>query len=83
VQVDARRVTIPSYGVKPGQSIAIDADSGIAPLATAAGELTGAIAPWLEADIDVLRGRVLRLPQRGEITTPVNEALIVEFYARR
>ncbi len=83
VSVDGRRVTIPSFGVKAGQSVAIDPESGIAPLATAASELTGAIAPWLEADIDELRGRVLRLPQRGEITTPVNEALIVEFYARR
>jgi small subunit ribosomal protein S4 len=83
VQVDGRRVTIPSFGVKTGQTVAIAPDSGIAPLATAAGELTGTIAPWLEADIDGLRGRMLRLPQRSEITTPVNEALIVEFYARR
>jgi small subunit ribosomal protein S4 len=83
VQVDGRRVTIPSYAVKPEQIVAIAPDSPVAPVATAASELTGAIAPWLEADIDRLRGKVLRVPRRSEITVPVNEHLIIEFYARR
>jgi small subunit ribosomal protein S4 len=73
VEVDGRRVTIASYGLAPGQAVAIAEGSAIAPLATAAAELTGTIAAWLEADVDRLRGGVLRLPQRAEITTPVNE----------
>ena len=83
VEVDGRRVTIPSFTVKPGQTIAIRSDSPIAPAGTESGELTGAVAPWLEADIDRLRGRVLRTPRREEIATPVDAHLIIEFYARR
>jgi small subunit ribosomal protein S4 len=63
--------------------VAIAPDSPVADAARAASELTGAIAPWLEADIDRLRGKVLRTPRRSEITVPVNEHLIIEFYARR
>jgi small subunit ribosomal protein S4 len=83
VEVDGRPLTIPSAAVKPGQTVAIAPDSPVADVARAASELTGAIAPWLEADIDRLRGKVLRTPRRSEITVPVNEHLIIEFYARR
>jgi small subunit ribosomal protein S4 len=83
VEVDGKRVTIPSFSVKPGQAVAIKAQSPIAPAATAASELTGTIAAWLEADIDGLRGKMLRTPRRTEITVPVDEQLIIEFYARR
>jgi small subunit ribosomal protein S4 len=83
VEVDGRRVTIPSYTVKPDQTVAIRSDSPVAPVATESGELTGTVAAWLEADIDSLRGKVLRTPRRAEITTPVDEHLIIEFYARR
>ena len=38
---------------------------------------------WLEADVEARSGRVLREPARGEIPTPVEEQLIVEYFARR
>ena len=45
-------------------------------------ELTAAVPPWLQADHDSLTAKVLRLPERGEITTPVSEQLIVELYSK-
>jgi small subunit ribosomal protein S4 len=45
-------------------------------------ELTAAVPPWLQADHDSLTAKVLRLPERSEITTPVSEQLIVELYSK-
>ncbi len=83
VLVDGKRVDIASYSVRPGQTIALKPDSGVAPLATAATELTSVVSGWLETDFDALTGKVLREPARGEIPAPVEEQLVVEFYARR
>ena len=45
-------------------------------------ELTAAVPPWLQADHDALTAKVLRLPERDEIATPVEEQLIVELYSK-
>jgi small subunit ribosomal protein S4 len=82
VEVDRRRVDIPSYLVRPGQVVAIEGGSPVAPAVTAATELMTVVAPWLEVDFDRHWGRMLRQPERHEIAVPIDEQLIVEFYAR-
>jgi small subunit ribosomal protein S4 len=82
VQVDGRRVDIPSYLVRPGQVVGIDRESPVAPTVTAATELMTTVVPWLEVDFDLLWGRMLRQPERHEITAPIDEQMIIEFYAR-
>jgi small subunit ribosomal protein S4 len=37
---------------------------------------------WLDRDLKTMTGRVLRLPERGEIDGNLNEQLIVEYYSR-
>ena len=83
VLVDGRKVDIASYAVRPGQRVAIRGDSPIAPVVQSALELGGRMPGWLEVDVDALSGRVLRDPERPEIPTPVEEQLIVEYFARR
>jgi small subunit ribosomal protein S4 len=83
VLVDGRKVDIPSYSLKPGQRVAIRSGSPMVPTVHAALELGGRMPGWLEADVDALSGRVLREPERSEIPTPVEEQLIVEYFARR
>ena len=39
-------------------------------------------AMWLDRDIPSMSGRILRLPERGEIDGNLNEQLIVEYYSR-
>jgi small subunit ribosomal protein S4 len=39
-------------------------------------------ALWLERDLKTLSGRVLRMPERGEIDGNLDEQLIVEYYSR-
>ena len=82
VQVNGRRVDIPSFLVSPGEVVAIALDSPVRAAAHEATELIGRVAPWLQADFDGLTGKVLRLPERAEIDAPVNEQLIVELLAR-
>ena len=68
VLVDGRKVDIPSYALRPGQRVAIRADSPVGPVVQSALDLSG---------------RVLREPRRDEIPAPVEEQLIVEYFARR
>jgi small subunit ribosomal protein S4 len=82
VEVNGRRCDIPSRAVREGDVVAIRERSPVVPAAREATELMGTVPPWLLADHDNLRGTVLRAPERREITTPVAEQLIVEFYSR-
>jgi small subunit ribosomal protein S4 len=81
-QVNGRRVDIPSYQLKPDDVISIKAGSNAADVVRTATELTAAVPPWLQADHDSLTAKVLRLPERTEISTPVQEQLIVELYSK-
>ncbi len=80
--VNGRRVDIPSYQVRPDDIIAIKDGTAAEPIVRSATELTAAVPAWLQADHDSLTAKVLRLPDRGEITTPVQEQLIVELYSK-
>ena len=60
ILVDGTRVDGASYLVDPGQLIELRQGSPVEPLAREATELTGSASPWLETDLDGLRGKVLR-----------------------
>ena len=80
--VNGRRVDIPSYQVREGDIVALKAQSPAEPLIREATELTAQVPAWLQADHDSLTAKVLRKPERREITTPVQEQLIVELYSK-
>jgi small subunit ribosomal protein S4 len=80
--VNGRRVNIPSYQMRPGDVISVRQGAKGVPVIRGATELTAAVPPWLEADHDSLTAKVLRLPERGEISAPVQEQLIVELYSK-
>ena len=80
--VNGRRVNIPSYQVKPGDVIQMRDGSPAEQVIRDATDLTASVAPWLEADHEGLTGQVLKLPEREEIDTPVQEQLIVELYSK-
>src|SRR5216110_1383364 len=81
-QVNGRRVNIPSYQVKPEDIITVVSGSSAEPVIRDATDLTASDAPWLQADHDGLTGKILKLPERAEIDTPVQEQLIVELYSK-
>ena len=80
--VNGRRVDIPSYQVRSDDVISIKADSAATDTVRAATELTATVPAWLQADHDALTAKVLRVPERSEISAPVQEQLIVELYSK-
>ena len=80
--VNGRRVNIPSYQVRPNDVISLKPGSPAEQVVRDATDLTASVAPWLQADHDGLTGKILKLPERAEIDTPVQESLIVELYSK-
>lgn len=81
-RVNGAKVDIPSYQVRPDDVITVKPGSNAEPIIRAATELVASVAPWLQADYDALNGKVLKVPERSEIDTPVSEQLIVEYYSK-
>jgi small subunit ribosomal protein S4 len=85
VLVNGKRVTIPSYMVKPGDEIELRQKSrevGIVLEATASGERD--VPDYLEVDHKAMKGKLVRVPQFAEVPYPVQMEpnLVVEFYSR-
>jgi small subunit ribosomal protein S4 len=80
--VNGRRVDIPSYQVKPDDVITIKPESAAEPIVREATDLTSGVPAWLQADYDALTAKVLRQPERNEISAPISEQLIVELYSK-
>jgi small subunit ribosomal protein S4 len=81
-RINGRRVDIPSYQVRADDVITLKESSSGADTVRAATELIAAVPAWLQADHDSLTAKVLRMPNRDEINTPVQEQLIVELYSK-
>ena len=80
--VNGRRVNVPSYQVRPDDVIAMRGGSKAAEAVRDATDLVSAVPAWLQADHDGLTAKVLRPPERSEISAPVQEQLIVELYSK-
>jgi small subunit ribosomal protein S4 len=84
IQVDGRRVDVPSFRVKPGMEVTVREKSRKVSTITDAVEFAQGrgIPPWLELDAAALSGKVLEIPTREDIRFPIQEQLIVELYSR-
>lgn len=81
ILVNNQKVNIPSYQVSVGETIALTASTVNIPHVKALLENPEFHAPaWLERQAQT--GKVLTLPQRTDVDSPINEQLIVEFYSR-
>ncbi|WP_456371408.1 30S ribosomal protein S4 [Thermodesulfatator atlanticus] len=83
-KVNGRNVDIPSYLVKPGDVIELKEKYRQNPFVQENLEaaVRRGIPQWLELDADNFKGTVKALPTREDITMPIQEQLIVEFYSR-
>ncbi|MCP8967469.1 30S ribosomal protein S4 [Ectobacillus ponti] len=82
VTVDGVRVDIPSFRVKPGQTISLRDKSRNLTVVKEALEVNNFVPEYLTFDADKLEATFTRLPERSELPAEINEALIVEFYSR-
>lgn len=82
ITVDGKRLDIPSYQVKIGQTIGVREKSNNFSIIKEAVEVNNFVPDYLTFDADKLEGTFTRLPERSELPAEINEALIVEFYSR-
>jgi small subunit ribosomal protein S4 len=82
VMVDGKRVDIPSYRVRPGQTISVREKSLNLTVVKDALEVNNFVPAYLDFNEDKLEATYTRLPERTELPAEVTEALIVEFYSR-
>jgi small subunit ribosomal protein S4 len=84
VLVNGKRVNIPSYLANPTDVISVSEKMKENALITGSLENRGPdmIPAYLSLERTKLSGTFLRAPERDEIPVNVNEALIIEFYAR-
>jgi len=82
--VNGRKVDIPSFLVKPGDEVVVrDKSRKLSIIVNSLEARKGQPAPdWLDLSTERLAGRVLNVPSRASIPTPVNEQLIVELYSK-
>ena len=84
IQVNGKKINIPSYTVRAGDMISVKEPSRqIARVMSAMeGVQRRGVPDWAEVDRETFSGRIKILPSRGDITMPINEKLIVELYSK-
>ena len=82
VLVNGRKVTIPSFEVKPGDKIQLRPKAKNIPTVLSAIEQKPFVPPWLNTNFDNFTIEVLSVPTRDQIDTPIKEELVVEFYSK-
>ncbi len=84
VYVNDRVLNIPSYQVEVGDVITVKPSEAMAAKFKEVHEQTKDLdkAEWLNVDIETFKATVKRLPERSDITMPIQEQLIVELYSK-
>ncbi|SFR84833.1 SSU ribosomal protein S4P [Marinobacter daqiaonensis] len=84
VLVNDKPVNIPSYQVRPGDVISIREKAKNQLRVKGALELAASRAPveWVEVDANKMTGTYKSVPERTELSSDINENLIVELYSK-
>jgi small subunit ribosomal protein S4 len=84
ILVDGKKVDIPSFRVKVGQKIEVKEASKKNVQVVRSLELTNqtGLVDWVDVDKDKAFGIFTRIPERSEVSIPVEERLIVELYSK-
>jgi small subunit ribosomal protein S4 len=83
-RLNDRKADIPSALVKPGDVVTFRPRSAKNENAQAvvAANRSKSVPSWLEVDWENMKGRILSLPTRQDVTLPVEEHLVVELYSK-
>ncbi len=84
ITVNSRKVTIPSFGLRPGDAVQVTEKSRELPYIkdAVANRRRTEMQEWLEFDDKAMRGLLARIPARDQIPVPLQEQLIVELYSK-
>lgn len=83
-EVNGRKVNIPSYRLKAGDSVMVRGKSKkVGRIVENTSYAEGRIIPdWLSSNLKDMTADVRSLPERNQIDVPVQEQLIVEYYSK-
>jgi small subunit ribosomal protein S4 len=83
-RVNGRKVNIPSYLVRAGDTVSVREKSRQVARIQEAMELAQrrGVPEWLEVTPEAFSGKMKTLPTRADLTLPVNEKLVVELYSK-
>lgn len=84
IQVNGKRVNIPSYQVRPGDVVEVTGKAKAQLRIKASSEAAEGrgFPEWLEVDAKALKGTFKSLPARTDLPSTVNESLIIELYSK-
>ncbi len=84
VQVNGRKVDVPSYQIELNDVVTMKASDAMNEKFKVLYEQNKDLdrAEWLQVDVEKMQAKVTRLPERSDITIPIKEQLIVELYSK-
>jgi len=82
ITVDGGVVNVPSYSLRPGQSIAVREKSRSLETITNSVSVNSKRFDWLEWNPGQLAGKFIAMPERAQIPENIREQLIVELYSK-
>jgi small subunit ribosomal protein S4 len=86
ILVNGKKVTIPSYQVKPGNTVCVkEGSKKLVAILDALSEVSkSGVVPWIELDVDAQKGTFKENPKRAEVAdlTDIKEQLVVELYSK-
>ena len=82
IEVDGKKLDIPSAEIKPSQVISVRENAKNFAVINEALESSIATPAFVDVDKDNKKGTFVRLPERNELNQELNESLIVEYYNR-
>lgn len=82
IMVNGKKVNIPSYRCKPGDTIGVKEQAKNHPVIKQALEAIHNRVEFITYDESKMTGTYVRYPERSELNADINESLIVEFYNR-
>lgn len=80
VKINGRKVNIPSYQIRPGEIISMTEKAAQIPSVIEELESNRRVPDWL--DRGGTSAKIIRMPGRDDVDMPINEDLILAFYAR-
>ena len=80
--INGKKADIPSMEVKAGDVIKVKERSVSSPKFKEIKEMSITVPSWITVDVDKLEGKVVAMPRREDIDTPIAEHLIVELYSK-
>jgi small subunit ribosomal protein S4 len=83
ITVNGEIVNIPSYTLKPGETIGVrERSKSLEVITDSLSTARYGSSPWLEFDEATMTGKFLNRPEREEIPENIKEQLIVELYSK-